>query len=263
MKNFWLRLITGVVFIVVVLGSILGKAYSGVFGVFVFIGMLEFYKLLKDTKIKIQVGLGITIGIYLYVITIPNCFEIIKNFGFLLLIPLIISVFITELFRKTETPILNIAATLVMPLYVVLPFIFLINFDDYRLLMGFFIIIWSSDTGAYLVGVKFGKRRLFERISPKKSWEGTIGGFIASLLVAFVLSKFFNNLSLINWLVVGGIISITGVFGDLTESMIKRSVNKKDSGNILPGHGGILDRFDSVTFAAPMVYCYLMLINYL
>jgi phosphatidate cytidylyltransferase len=269
MNNFWKRVFTGIVFIFAVLGSILLNkyAYLLVFGVIVFIGMLEFKELIKEMKVKIQVEFGILTGIFIYFVTFFIATGMISNIWFLTIIPLVICIFITELFCRTETPIFNIATTLLMTLYIVLPFVFLhfMAFQsgefDYRLLIGFFVILWSSDTFAYLVGVNFGKHKLMVRISPKKSWEGTIGGIIASLLAAFILSCFFKNLSMINWLIIGGIISIMGIFGDLTESMLKRSVNKKDSGAILPGHGGVLDRFDSVTFAAPIVFFYLTLFN--
>jgi phosphatidate cytidylyltransferase len=112
------------------------------------------------------------------------------------------------------------------------------------------------------VGVNFGRTRLFERISPKKSWEGAIGGFIITLIIAFFLQRYLESLPIVHWLVIGVIVSIMGTFGDLVESMLKRSANLKDSGSFLPGHGGVLDRFDAVIFAAPMVCGYLVLIRF-
>jgi len=271
MKNFGQRIKTGILFLIVVLGSILWNeyAYFFVFGVIVVLAMIELKNLVKEAKIQVQTGWALAIGIFVYILSFFISSDMISSQWLLLLVPMIISIFITELYRKSETPLMNIAGTLIVPFYIAVPFssLHFLAFQsgsyEYGLLFGFFIVIWSNDIAAYLVGVKFGKRRLFERISPKKSWEGAIGGFIAALLSAFILSYFFKNLSLINWLIVGGIISVMGVFGDLTESMIKRSVNKKDSGNILPGHGGVLDRFDCVIFAAPIVFCYLMLLQHL
>jgi phosphatidate cytidylyltransferase len=118
--------------------------------------------------------------------------------------------------------------------------------------------MWSNDSGAYIVGSLLGKHKLFERISPKKTWEGFIGGALFTLLAAWIISKFLHELSLIHWLVVGTITFTCGTFGDLIESQLKRSANMKDSGKILPGHGGILDRFDSILFSAPIVFVYLM-----
>jgi len=118
------------------------------------------------------------------------------------------------------------------------------------------------DTSAYIFGISFGKHRLFERISPKKSWEGFIGGTICSLGFAYLLSIFFMNISLVDWIAITLIIIVFGTFGDLVESLFKRSINCKDSGKILPGHGGILDRFDAVLISAPIVFTYFVIINY-
>jgi phosphatidate cytidylyltransferase len=124
------------------------------------------------------------------------------------------------------------------------------------------LMLWANDTGAYLFGSKFGKTRLFERHSPKKSWEGFFGGMFTSLVVAYVLSLFFTELPVWAWGGMAILISSFGTLGDLVESMLKRSLNAKDSGNILPGHGGFLDRFDGLLIAAPVVYAYLYLILY-
>lgn len=271
MSNFIQRCLTGIIFLIVVMGSILWHeyAYFLVFSIVVIIAMIEFINLVKESKIKVQTGLGLSIGLVVYIITFFIYYEKITSQWLLLLVPMIIAVFITELYRKNDTPVMNIACTLLVPFYIALPFAslhflaFHTGTYTFEMLIGFFVLVWSSDTGAYLVGVKFGKRRLFERISPKKSWEGAIGGFVVTIIAALILSYFFKNLSLINWIIVGIIISIMGIFGDLTESMIKRSVNKKDSGNLLPGHGGVFDRFDCVIFAAPLVFCYLKFSQYL
>ena len=125
--------------------------------------------------------------------------------------------------------------------------------------MSFFIFIWINDTGAFLVGITIGHHRLFERISPKKSWEGFAGGLIFSLMTAWIFSLFYDNFSLIQWLGFSLTISISSTFGDLCESLLKRTIHIKDSGHILPGHGGLLDRFDSVLLAAPAAYIYLQI----
>ncbi|NQY06989.1 MAG: phosphatidate cytidylyltransferase [Flavobacteriaceae bacterium] len=133
---------------------------------------------------------------------------------------------------------------------------------DYRIILATLIIMWTNDTFAYLVGKNFGKRKLYEKISPKKTIEGLAGGFVFSLIAAsvlFVTSK--NNLNLIEWLSLATIIVITGTLGDLVQSQFKRQVNIKDSGTILPGHGGIYDRLDSIIFAAPFVYSYLYIFS--
>jgi phosphatidate cytidylyltransferase len=130
---------------------------------------------------------------------------------------------------------------------------------SYQIILGFFILLWTNDTGAYLSGKYFGKHKLFERISPKKTWEGSIGGGILTLAFAYVLSIYFTNLNITNWLIIGVLIAVFGGLGDLVESMLKRSLGIKDSGKLLPGHGGILDRFDGLLLSVPFVYGYLQL----
>ena len=128
------------------------------------------------------------------------------------------------------------------------------------MLLAVFVTIWVNDTGAYLVGVTLGKHRLFERISPKKSWEGFIGGALFALLSGYIFSLFIPEINLLNWMIFSELIVIFGTFGDLTESLIKRTLEVKDSGNIIPGHGGLLDRFDSMLLAAPVIYLFLNVI---
>ena len=133
---------------------------------------------------------------------------------------------------------------------------------NYELVLGCFIFLWVSDSGAYLVGRRFGKTKLFERISPGKTIEGSIGGIILAILVSyFVVGRYFHSLAQTEWVVVGAIVSISGIYGDLIESLLKRSVDRKDSGSLLPGHGGVLDRFDSLILSAPLVYAYIRLLQ--
>ena len=269
MNNFLQRTFTGIVFVITIFGGIWlhEYAYLAVFTVVTFLGIHEINGLVKAGNVHPQSGWTFAMGGYIYFISYFIIAGSISAYWLFLLLPMIVGVFITELYRKSGSSITNIATTFFAPVYIALPFAFLHylafyngNYDS-RLLLGFFILIWCNDTGAYLIGSMFGKNRLFERISPKKSWEGAIGGFIITLLIAFVLSKIFPIFTQANWLFIGGISSIMGVFGDLTESLIKRSVNKKDSGSLLPGHGGILDRFDAIILAAPMVSGYLIILN--
>jgi phosphatidate cytidylyltransferase len=248
------------------------------------LGLWEFYSLLEKNGYAPQKYYGILLGIATFIgigfLKLSESSEYIS-----LLVFLTFSLFIIELFRKKETPFTNLAITLVGVIYVILPFAMLLCMsvgihageiiallfstfsenvaekpDLYKYtILGFFFLIWSNDTFAYLVGKAIGRAKLFERISPKKTWEGTIGGALCTQGIAYVISIYFTELASVHWHVVALIVSVFGTLGDLVESMFKRSLGVKDSGVILPGHGGILDRFDGVLLAAPFVVAYLML----
>ncbi len=271
MNNFWKRLITGVVFIIAVVGGLWWNEYSYllIFLTVVILGMLEFVVMLRLRKpVSPQLFWILTIGIVWYITLFYVLRSNISSRWLMLIVPFIIGVFITELFRKKETPILNIAVTLLTPFYVAIPFSFMhfLAFHhgvyDYKLLLLFFILIWANDTGAYCVGVTIGKHKFFPRISPKKTWEGFIGGIITTLIAGWIISYFNSSLQVGYWILASFIVSIMGTLGDLVESMIKRSVDIKDSGSFLPGHGGVLDRFDAVIFAAPIMVTFLFLLSF-
>lgn len=164
-------------------------------------------------------------------------------------------------------PFTNIAYTLAGLVFVCLPFTFFHALAyikggfNFHYPLAFLLLLWANDTGAYLVGVKFGRTKLFERHSPKKTWEGFIGGILISAGVALIINYYFKDLLWNQWVSVAILISCFGTLGDLIESMFKRSINVKDSGGILPGHGGLLDRFDGLFVAAPVVYTYLYFIT--
>ena len=182
------------------------------------------------------------------------------NFLYLLLI---MSSFLLELFGRSKQPIRNTAFQVLGTFYIGIPFTllqflaFMGNSYDYIYVLGFMVIMWMNDTGAYVVGSLFGKNKLMERISPKKTWEGTMGGLAVAVLVGYLLSLLFWQLPSIHWVALGLIIGIFGSLGDLVESMIKRHVGTKDSEELLPGHGGFLDRFDSFIFMLPFATAYL------
>jgi phosphatidate cytidylyltransferase len=186
------------------------------------------------------------------------------------MIPIAAYFFLYELYNlNAQKPFEAIAIVMLGIIYVALPFS-LLNYlafapngvYNYEVILGCFVFLWCSDSGAYIVGRAIGKTKtkLLQRISPKKTIEGAVGGVVITILVArFVISRYFLSLGQADWLVIAAIVSIAGIYGDLLESMLKRSFNKKDSGTILPGHGGILDRFDSLILAAPLVYTYIRL----
>ena len=217
--------------------------------------MYEFYTLAEKKRFKPQKIFGIIIGAIVFAVNYFFANDIIESKIFLLIIPTVISVFIVELYRKSDYAFVNIGFTILGVIYIAVPFSFanyiVINDGyDFHLLLGFLILIWSFDTLAYIFGVTFGKHRLFERISPKKSWEGFIGGLISNVGMAYLISLVFKDLTFQNWVVLSLIVSVFGTFGDLVES-----------GNILPGHGGVLDRFDAMLLTLPLFYVYLQLVQ--
>jgi phosphatidate cytidylyltransferase len=270
-NNFTTRTITGAVFVILIVGSVIldEKIFATLFLFVSILTQLEFYQVLEKRGRKPQVYLGVGVGSLLYLSLAANASGLFGSFGhgLIFLNFLLISLIFTfELFTKSADPFGNIGTTLTGVLYVALPFgllnylylpvIYPNNFN-FGILLGYFMILWLNDTGAYLVGSAFGKHRLFERISPGKTWEGSIGGALFAILAAGLLSNYFPGLSLWQWIVMALIIVVFGTFGDLVESMLKRSLAIKDSGNILPGHGGMLDRFDAVLLSAPAVFVFI------
>ena len=247
---------------------------AGLFFLIVTLGLWEFYSLIEQKRFKPRKLPGVLLGIsvFSFFITANRLMDeyiIASGLGILFLS---IALIVIELFMKSENPFANIAFGFLGVLYISLPFSiltipvlrggFLSEFQYLpHYILGYFFLLWSNDTFAYLTGRAFGRTKLFERISPKKTWEGTIGGILCTQGVAYLLSIYFTELPLRDWLVVGGIVSVFGTLGDLVESMFKRSLGVKDSGTILPGHGGILDRFDGVFLSAPFVVTYLMLVR--
>ena len=263
------RAITGFIFVGVMLASLLFGGY--VFTLFVLVISIlavdEFYHLIGSTAIKPQKWGGILLVISIY---LPLYQYLFKNEPFqnlLFCVPIVIALIISELYRKHLNPFHNIAYTLFGVMYAAVPFCFFyaLAFIDGAFNMhyplGFLLLLWASDTGAYLFGSRFAKHQLFERHSPKKSWEGFFGGMFISALLTVGISFYFNELSYIHWLVISFIVVVAGTFGDLSESMLKRSLSVKDSGSLLPGHGGVLDRFDGLLLAAPLVYVYLHFVH--
>lgn len=265
------RAITGALFVAALIAGIYfdGTIAFCLFSLIVLLGVEEFYSLVKKSKtIKPIKFWGMLSSIVLMVVL---CFIIQDKLQVkIVMIPVLMlfAIFIIELFKKNANPFINVSYTILGAVYVVLPFAMLYhlgyyNSEEYsfQIILGFFFLLWTSDTGAYLSGKFLGKHKLFERISPKKTWEGSIGGTVLTIGVAYILSLYFTNLTLTNWIVVGILTAVFGGLGDLVESMLKRSLNIKDSGNILPGHGGILDRFDGLLIGIPFVYTYLQLIQ--
>lgn len=267
-KNFIQRTISGAIFVAIVIASILLSPYTFAvtFVVITALALHEFYKLThKPGEVDVNLTVGVIGGVILFVSSFLYAnkvvtFPVYPIYGFYVL-----AVLIAELFRKKNNPVNNWAYFVLGQIYIALPFSllnFILFISGYQpiLLMAVFITIWVNDTGAYVSGMTFGKHKMFERISPKKTWEGFIGGAIAAILSGYIFSRFIPDISLIQWLIFSELVVIFGTLGDLSESLVKRTEHVKDSGNVIPGHGGILDRFDSMLMAAPVIFIYLSLI---
>ncbi|NDV46453.1 phosphatidate cytidylyltransferase [Paludibacter sp. 221] len=270
MNNFLQRTISGAVFVILIVGSIIWSPYSfaALFTVITALALYEFHKLTNcQQNVDVNPFSAIFGGVLLFISSFMYTFCIPLSLIYLVYGFYVALILVVELYRKKEHPVNNWAYFILGQVYIALPFSilnFILFLPSYQplVLLAVFVTIWVNDTGAYLVGSKFGKHRLFERISPKKSWEGFIGGAVFALLSGYVFSLFIPQISLIQWLIFAEIVVVAGTFGDLMESLMKRSLGVKDSGNIIPGHGGILDRFDSMILAAPMVFIYIQVLVY-
>ncbi|TCO93059.1 phosphatidate cytidylyltransferase [Bacteroides heparinolyticus] len=272
-NNFIQRAVTGVLFVTVLVGCILYSPFS--FGIlFTIISALSVHEFARLINQNGEISLNKTItslgGAYLFLALMSFCTQ--QSVGarvFLPYLALLLYLMITELYLKKKNPTGNWAYSMLSQLYVALPFA-LLNVLAFQnspetgsvtynpiLPLSIFVFIWLSDTGAYCVGSLIGKHRLFERISPKKSWEGSIGGGAFSIASSLAFAHFFPFMSWWQWAGLATVIVIFGTWGDLTESLMKRQLGIKDSGNILPGHGGMLDRFDSALMAIPAAVVYL------
>lgn len=280
-NNFIQRAITGIIFVGVLIGCILGGpiSFSLLFALITALTIHEFGVIIsKQPDVEINKPICMLAGVFLffgfaYLGVMPGQTEILIPYLFL-----IIYLLVSELYLKKKNPLNNWAYAMMSQIYIALSFAMLNvlayhsignegELSNYQvqynpiLPLSIFIFTWINDTGAYCTGMLFGKHRLFERISPKKSWEGSIGGGVISILVALAMAHFFPFLSAFQWIGFALVVVVFGTWGDLVESLLKRQLGIKDSGNILPGHGGMLDRFDSTLLAVPAVIVYLLLVK--
>lgn len=266
-SNLGQRAITATVgALVVVSASIYSDwTYFIVFATILGFAQMEFYKLTGlDGMLPLR-SFGTFLGVMIFTLTFMIEKEQLPHEYLYLIFPIVSLTFFIKLYKKTDKkPFTGVAFTYLGIFYVAVPFS-LLNLAvfsvgavyHFEILIGSLLILWASDTGAYFAGTKFGKTKLFERVSPKKSWEGFLGGAFSAIAVAFVLSQYFQVIADWKWLVIAGIIIIAGTYGDLIESLFKRSIEIKDSGNGLPGHGGFMDRFDGLLLSAPFITAFL------
>lgn len=280
MKNLMVRTLSGLVLVAVFVGAVLGSQWS--FGALLLLilvgGQTEFYKLARETGLSPQRWMGLAVGVLLFALN----FIVFRQFSrsvtdeaggavlyLLLYIGLLLpTLFVCELFRRSATPLANLGATLLGVLYVAVPLSLLLYVPVLagdgvwrpETVLCYIFIIWANDVFAYLVGMTFGRHRLCERLSPKKSWEGFFGGLAGAVATGLAAAYALDA----NYWVWGGlalVASLSGVAGDLVESMFKREAGVKDSGQVIPGHGGVLDSFDALLLSAPYVFLYLLLVG--
>lgn len=264
------RAITGAVFVVVLIGAVLLSEYglSALFLLATIVGTNEYFSLIENyQETKVPRALGIFLAAAVYIVFVFHSILPFDGLSFWVLLPLITIVFLFELYQQNTRPFQNIAQTIAPVVYIAIPFSLLIKLPmingAYQMewVLTYFFLQWSNDTGAYLGGKAFGKRKLFERVSPNKTWEGTISGVALTVLIGLICSWGFGAINYFHVIGMAIIVGVFGSLGDLVQSVLKRSVNVKDSGNIMPGHGGVLDRFDGVLIAMPWVYFWVYLLE--
>lgn len=282
-KNLIVRAITGVLFVaIMVCGFLNPRAMVLLFTIITGLTIWEYTGIVNNEADNVQTNrfISTVAGIYLFIAVAVWRTGVVGHF--IVMVPYILSIvylLVSELYTGNKNAINDWAYTMFGQMYIALPFslINIIAFEmapdgsgirfDHLLPLSIFIFLWANDTGAYCAGSLFGKHKLFPRISPAKSWEGSIGGVILVLIVAAIISHLASagtaetRLTILQWLGLGLTVAVFGTWGDLVESLFKRTLGVKDSGNILPGHGGMLDRFDSSLMAIPAAVIYLYTIQ--
>lgn len=299
LKNFIVRTLSGAVLLLVILAAMwIGiYGYLALLLLVTVVGAWEFYSLAKAKGYEPQRGLGVLLSVVLflcgalmayyshhatYYMESNSCccdnstlliiaIALLMSVIFVILLPM---VFFAEVFRNRTTPIANVATTIAgvgyvafpMAIMAIIPLILSSICDGLAIWRGIYflfylLLVWGNDVFAYLVGVTMGRHKMCERLSPKKSWEGFVGGVLGSLAVG-ALGAYFTDSNYGMWLGLALVVSLSSVLGDLVESMFKRDAGVKDSGNIMPGHGGILDRFDALILSAPVAFIYLLIYSF-
>jgi len=270
LNNLQQRTVTGLAGVFVIIGCILYSDWTCLllFCMISSLTQLEFYKLLGLDGNQPLTYYGTFCGTVMMFLAYLIEKDIVPFENYFIISPLLSMIFFIKLYKKNDLkPFTNIGFTFLGIIYVALPFSLIVVMSmrggtyNYEIVLGSLLLLWASDIGGYFAGTKFGKRKLFERISPKKSWEGAMGGAAFAALVAFVLGQYFLTFEPWKWYCIGAIIVVVGTYGDLVESLFKRSIAIKDSGSSIPGHGGFLDRFDGLLLSAPFIITFLKLFS--
>lgn len=273
MKNIIVRSLSGAVFVALIVCSIL---FGGAWGfpvvccIFAILGMMEFLRMTKaasgmsvwNTTVDLLIGLCAPVSVALFVAGSSLTYVTLSVMSVLFLVRMVM-----QLYSHDENPVRDIACSVMSVVYVAFPLALAVGLygagkvDGAAMMLLIFVMIWLNDTGAFLVGSAIGKHRLFPRLSPKKSWEGFWGGMVfcvaAGIASLYAFPEYFHYGNVLPMALLGLVVSVASTWGDLFESMIKRAAGVKDSGNIMPGHGGMLDRIDSLLFVTPFVMVYL------
>lgn len=271
MSNLVKRTIFGAVYVLIMLGGTLIHpfAFAVVFAAILFFTQFEFYAVIEQAGHKPSKWVGTISGVVFFLLSFLLSIGLLpKAFGFTF-IAIIVFMFIFELFSSRQNTLENSGLSVLGFIYIAGPFS-LMNFVVHAsvtgqhnsfypwVLAGIFFILWINDSFAYLIGSAIGKHKMCEKISPKKSWEGLIGGAVFAIIMGIINAVLFQEISMISWIVIALLTVVFGTLGDLFQSKIKREIGVKDSGNILPGHGGFLDRLDSLLFAIPIIFIWLI-----
>lgn len=277
MKNFVVRTITGIFFVAAIVVCFLKPvAMAFLFALVTGLSIWEYCGLVNNVKgVQVNRFISTVAGVYFFLAVSGFCSGVVPTAAvFIPYLLTLVYLFISELYAKTENAVNDWAYTMLGQMYIAVPFstINVLAFNatadgsvvyNYLIPLCVFIFLWANDTGAYCSGSLFGRHKLFPRISPGKSWEGSIGGAIIVLVVAFFIGRYETGLdsetglTILQWMGLGLVVVVFGTWGDLVESLFKRTLGIKDSGSILPGHGGMLDRFDSSLMAMPAAVVYL------
>ena len=273
MSNFWQRAITGVFFVIILAASILIDLWtlSGLFLLVTLIGINEYHTILNKGKKPLPSRMmGFFVATICYTSSVLAAADIIPTAGMAIGFASIAFLPIAELFRgKTEDAFVRVTNAFTGQLWITVPFSLLVTASSLGgvyngwTVLGFFMILWTNDTGAYVTGRTFGRHKLAPKISPGKTIEGFLGGVVLAMVLAWFMGDISGMYSRNQWLVIAAIIGVFSNAGDLVESLLKRSSRVKDSGNLLPGHGGVLDRFDGVLLSIPVILAYLLISNLL